>query len=151
MDRRAERRKGGGALHTRHRACFLRFHDVFARNRTTRAAVEYGGSTFSPETIASRRRCRGTSAISYEVTIDWREGERRLRSVCDCPIGRSCKHGAAAAILAAEGGMRDAADGAVDSWLQAITSRRFEGTEPRREHVLYVLDVRESSTFRASR
>ena len=87
---------------------------------------------------------RGTSAIPYEVAIDWREGERRLRSVCDCPIGRSCKHGAAAAILAAEGGMRDAADGAVDSWLQAITARRFEGTEPRREHVLYVLDVRES-------
>ncbi len=87
---------------------------------------------------------RGTSAIPYEVAIDWCEGERRLRSVCDCPIGRSCKHGAAAAILAAEGGMRDAADGAVDSWLQAITTRRFEGTEPRREHVLYVLDVRES-------
>lgn len=87
---------------------------------------------------------RGTSAIPYEVAIDWREGERRLRSVCDCPIGRSCKHGAAAAILAAEGGMRDAADGAVDSWLQTITGRRFEGAEPRREHVLYLLDVRES-------
>ncbi len=85
---------------------------------------------------------RGTSAIPYEVAIDWRE--RRLHSVCDCPVGRSCKHGAAAAILAAEGGIRDAADGAVDSWLQAITTRSFEGTEPRREHVLYVLDVRES-------
>ena len=85
---------------------------------------------------------RGTSAVPYEVAIDWREGERRLRSVCDCPIGRSCKHGAAAAILAAEGGMRDAADGAVDSWLQSITARPFEGAA--REHVLYVLDVRES-------
>ncbi|HEX3458064.1 MAG TPA: SNF2-related protein, partial [Candidatus Baltobacteraceae bacterium] len=87
---------------------------------------------------------RGTSAIPYEVAIDWREGQRRLHSICDCPVGRNCKHGAAAAILAAEGGMRDAADGAVDSWLQAITTRRFEGTEPRREHVLYLLDVRES-------
>ncbi len=87
---------------------------------------------------------RGTSAIPYEVAIDWREDQRRLRSVCDCPIGRSCKHAAAAAILAAEGGMRDAADGAVDSWLQAITTRRLEGTERRREHVLYLLDVRES-------
>ncbi len=66
------------------------------------------------------------------------------RSACDCPIGRNCKHGAAAAILAAEGGTRDAADGAVDSWLQAITAQRFESSEPRREHVLYVLGIRES-------
>jgi superfamily II DNA or RNA helicase len=87
---------------------------------------------------------RGTSALPYEVVIEWREGERRLRSTCDCPIGRNCKHGAAAAILAAEGGARDAADGAVDSWLQAITAQRFESTAPRREYVIYLLDVRES-------
>ncbi|HZZ00582.1 MAG TPA: SNF2-related protein, partial [Candidatus Baltobacteraceae bacterium] len=87
---------------------------------------------------------RGTSAVPYEVVIEWHAGARRLHSICDCPIGRNCKHAAAAAILAAEGGTRDAADGAVDSWLQTITAQRFESTEPRREHVLYLLDVRES-------
>jgi superfamily II DNA or RNA helicase len=87
---------------------------------------------------------RGTSAVPYEVAIEWHAGARRLHGICDCPMIRNCKHAAAAAILAAEGGTRDAADGAVDSWLQAITAQRFESSEPRREHVLYVLDVRES-------
>jgi superfamily II DNA or RNA helicase len=87
---------------------------------------------------------RGSSAVPYEVAIEWRQGERRLRTVCDCPMVRNCKHGAAVAITAAEGGTRDAADGAVDSWLQSITAQRFETAQPRREHLLYVLDVRES-------
>ena len=100
---------------------------------------------------------RGTSTVPYEVEVVVGErpgGKRSLHTWCDCPVGERCKHAAAAAILAAEKiarealkieeRPRDAADGAVDSWLQTMTAHRVDAVDPHREHVRYVLDVREA-------
>lgn len=88
---------------------------------------------------------RGTSTIPYEVamSVRARNGRAWVSGTCDCPVGGNCKHCAAAAILVAEGGKADAADGAVASWLETLTSRQPATQRAGQDELLYVLLVRE--------
>ena len=85
---------------------------------------------------------------SVVVHIGERAGRRVLMGRCSCPVVVDCKHAAAAAVAAcsrfATPSKRDAADGAVDSWVEAVTSHGHTTREtPTRDHLRYAIEVRE--------
>jgi superfamily II DNA or RNA helicase len=104
---------------------------------------------------------QGSHPKPYDVTLNVAASERpgaKLRSICTCPVTLNCKHGAAAALGALESFApqpawspvaalrrddRDAADGAVDSWIERIGSFANDRPPKSGNRVHYILSVRE--------
>ncbi|HTX58728.1 MAG TPA: SNF2-related protein, partial [Verrucomicrobiae bacterium] len=96
-------------------------------------------------------RVRGSQPEPYDVVV--RVGElrgARVSSLCSCPVGFNCKHGAAVAMEAlpsfagvAGAPARDAADGAVDSWMERLAAFDAEPVARAGTQVRYVLKLRE--------
>lgn len=94
---------------------------------------------------------QGTWRLPYAVTVRIRNGEggRILAGACSCPVGVNCKHAAATAIAALDrsspkASKRDAADGAVDSWIESLATWQAPALRTNsREHVRYTVAVEE--------
>ncbi len=102
-------------------------------------------------TIAAK--VAGSGREPYDVKVQLREfgGRRSLHGLCTCPVRAQCKHAAAAALAAIPnvpsaptGRLRDAADGAVDSWIESLMEyETISHVSQPRQQLRYVLEIRE--------
>ncbi|HUY11286.1 MAG TPA: hypothetical protein VMV73_03395, partial [Candidatus Dormibacteraeota bacterium] len=118
-----------------------RGRDYFERRRVLR--MELGSETIDAQVI-------GTQRLPYSVQVKFigANGSTRLLARCSCPVATNCKHGAAVAFAAIasrpSGRKRDAADGAVESWIESVTAAHSGvRRDLSREHVRYAIGVEE--------
>ncbi len=96
---------------------------------------------------AFRGEVLGSVRDPYDVKLVIRN-KRQLDGACNCPVAYDCKHAAALALAVhsqQRNVQRDAADGAVDSWIESMSAdaSKTHRQPPQREHMRYTIEVSE--------
>ncbi len=118
-----------------------RGRDYFERRRVLQ--LEIGAEAIDARVIGTQQQ-----PYSVHVRAVGSNGSTRLLARCSCPMGSNCKHAAAVAFAAiaarSTGRKRDAADGAVESWIESVNAvTAHKRRELLREHVRYVISIEE--------